>query len=493
MSSEAVRVRTYGNWRLPKAAGFGKLSFGASLGLLGALVVVFVLYALAGWMWAAAFALAAAAGLFAVTTKDRHGVSLTNRVGERMRFSRAKHRSANVYRSGPAAPACTDGKCHLPGILSASTLSEHRDAYDRPFALIHHADGTLAVVMSAAPAGAQLVDQDLIDQEVALWGMWLSDLSGEIGLTWAEVSVETAPDTGARLAREVSARMSPSAPQLARHVLTDIVGEYRQGAAQVRAWVTVVFDPVKMGVKRRDAAQAARDIASRLPGLTQTLAGTGAGAVHLLTAAEVCRLVRVAYDPAAEPLFEEAATRGQHVDITWGEVGPVGAEASWDALRHDSGLSRTWVVSRPPRGVVQSGVLTNILATSRDVDRKRVTIIYRPIDAAQAPDLVESDLNKASAKIGASARPTARDVTELQAAQQVAMEEASGAGLVDFGMVITATTTGDDIEDTANAVTSLAASSRLQIRPAYGAQDSAFALGLPLGLHPSSQTIGGGW
>lgn len=493
MSENAVQVRTYGNWREPKAAGFGKLSFGASMGLLASLVLVVIIYAFAGMVWALAFAATAAGGLWMVSSKDRHGMSVADRAGSFMKFRRAKRRKANVYRSGPLSLRATNGRCTLPGIMSSATLSEHQDAYDRPFALIHHGDGTLAVIMGVSPAGAALVDQIQVDQEVSLWGMWLADLSGELGIVGASVTVETVPDSGARLRREVQARMDPAAPDVARRVLGDVVEEYRSGAAQVRTWVSVVFDPTRMSVRKRDEAQAARDIASRLPGLTQTLQASGAGAVHLLTAPEVCRLVRVAFDPASEVLFEQAASRGEQVNISWGDVGPVGAEATWDAYRHDSGVSRTWVVTRPPRGVVQSGVLANVLATSRDVDRKRVTILYRPVDAAKAPDLVEGDLNKARARVEAAARPTARDVTELQAAQQVAMEEASGAGLVDFGMLITATTTSEDLEDTASAVASLASSSRLQVRTAYGAQDSAFALALPLGLRPASQMIGGGW
>lgn len=493
MSENAVQVRTYGNWREPKAAGFGKLSFGASMGLLASMIGAVVIYSLVGMRWAMVFAAVSAGGLWAVSSKDRHGLSVADRTGTLMRFRRAKRRKATIYRSGPLSLRATQGTCKLPGILSASTLSEHVDAYDRPFALVRHGDGTLAVLMGVSPAGAALVDQDQVDQEVARWGMWLADLSGELGIVGASVTVETAPDSGARLRREVQSRTALEAPPVARRVLHDVVEEYRSGAAQVRSWVTVVFDPTRMSVRKRDQVQVARDIASRLPGLTQTLQATGAGAVHLLTAPEVCRLVRVAFDPASEALFEQAASMGDQVDISWDETGPVGADVSWDAYRHDSGVSRTWVVTRPPRGVIQSGLLANILATSRDVDRKRVTILYRPLDGANAPDLVEGDLNKARARVEAASRPTARDMTELQAAQQVAMEEASGAGLVDFGILITATTTSEDLDDTASAVASLAASSRLQVRTAFGAQDSAFALALPLGLRPTAQMLGGGW
>ena len=169
------------------------------------------------------------------------------------------------------------------------------------------------------------------------------------------------------------------------------------------------------------------------------------------------------------------------------------AVAQWDHYRHDSGLSRTWVMSRPARGYVQSGVLRKILEPSRDVQRKRVTIVYRPLDAAKAPGAADADVNRAAARVENTPRPTATARRELRAAQQVADEEASGAGLLDFALIISATISSDELDDTSSAVQALAASSRLLVRPAYGAQDSAFALGLPLGLRPASQALSGGW
>jgi len=490
--SERGGPLTYGNWRKPRAAGFGKLGFGASLGLIATLIGVVLINSVFGMLYAVIVGLVAATLIWAVTVEDRHGVSIYRRVGERMRYQRSMRRRAHVARTGILAP--TQGTNSLPGILGSMTISEHTDAYDRPFAAIEHADGSMAVVFGLSPSGDLLVDQDVIDDQVALYGMWLADLAGEIGIVFASVTVETAPDLGERLRREVTSHMVEDAPDVAQRVLSDVVRDYRAGAAQVRAWATIVFDPARMGVKRRSKDQAIRDIAARLPGLTQTMQdGSGAGAVHLMTAAELCRLVRVAYDPVAETLFEEAASTRQQVELTWRDAGPMAWESGWDSLRHDSGHSRVWTLSRPPRGAVQSRVLRNVLAASRDVDRKRVTIIYRPIDAAQAPDIVETDLNQAQAKIETSTRPRARDLATRDQARRAAEEEANGAGLVDFGMIITATSTSDDLTDTASALSSLAASSRLLIRPAYGAQDAAFAMGLPLGLRPAAQAVSGGW
>ena len=40
-------------------------------------------------------------------------------------------------------------------------------------------------------------------------------------------------------------------------------------------------------------------------------------------------------------------------------------------------------MTQAPRGLVQSGVLARLLAPHRDIARKRVTLLYRPIDASR--------------------------------------------------------------------------------------------------------------
>ena len=146
-------------------------------------------------------------------------------------------------------------------------------------------------------------------------------------------------------------------------------------------------------------------------------------------------------------------------------------------------------MSSPPQGTVQFRVLEPILGLHPNVERKRVTLLYRPIDAAVAPSIIDDDVNQANARL-TGANPSARFVREAQVARQMADEEAAGGGLLDFGAVITCTTTSGDVEEAAAPVESLASSSRLMIREAWGAQDSGFAVGLPLGLRPGDQAIG---
>jgi hypothetical protein len=128
-------------------------------------------------------------------------------------------------------------------------------------------------------------------------------------------------------------------------------------------------------------------------------------------------------------------------------------------------------------------VLARLLAPHRDIARKRVTLLYRPIDPARAAAIVEADLRAAEVRQTSTAKPSARDIIAVRAAAATASEEASGAGLVNFGLLVTASVLDPaGAADARAAIANLAATARLRLRPVYGAQDSAFTAALPLGL-----------
>jgi hypothetical protein len=136
-----------------------------------------------------------------------------------------------------------------------------------------------------------------------------------------------------------------------------------------------------------------------------------------------------------------------------------------------------------PRGEVFSNVLSQLMAPHPDIDRKRVTLLYRPLDAATAARMVEADKRNASFRATTSTRPSARNLAEARAADRSAAEEARGAGLVNFGMVVTGTVMSvEQLPDMIAAIDNLGATARILLRPVYGSQDSAFAAALPLGL-----------
>ena len=155
-------------------------------------------------------------------------------------------------------------------------------------------------------------------------------------------------------------------------------------------------------------------------------------------------------------------------------------------LTGTSAVSVTWAMTAPPRGEVYSSVLHGLLNPHAEIDRKRVTLVFRPLDPARAVRIVEIDKRAADFRATVSDRPSARAINEQRSAAATAAEEALGAGLVDFSVFVTATVADEqrlpDAIAAIAAIDMLSASARLQLRPMYGSQDVGFAASLPLGL-----------
>ncbi|MFI8784713.1 SCO6880 family protein [Streptomyces albidoflavus] len=473
---------TYGNWRRPKTGGLGNLGIGPSILLILGLAVV-MLTTLVSRTAAVVLGLLLLLGLLPLAVRDKHGRTLLERIGTKMAWRRAERRGSALYRSGPLGRTGY-GTAQLPGLAARSTVMEAGDSYGRRFALITYPSTSHHVVVLTTEAdGAGLVDQRQVDTWVAHWGGWLASLANEPGLVGCSVTVETAPDTGQRLRTEVESQMAADAPALAQQMLTEVLEQYPVGGASITTRIALTYSGAPAaGRPRRDADAMAVEIGLRLPSLTDGLAMTGAGAARPMTATEIAEAVRVAYDPAVGPLVEQARAEGG-TGITWDEAGPLAADESWDSYRHDSAHSVTWCMAAAPRGEVLSSVLTGLLAPHPDIDRKRITLLYRPHDPASAAKIVEDDKRDALVRAGSSPRSQAATAAELQAAEQTAAEEASGAGVVRFGLLATATVADPGALPRARAaMEGLAGPARIRLRPVWGTQSAAFAACLPIGL-----------
>lgn len=474
--------RTYGNWRKPSSPGIGQLGLAGTLILLVGLITVVITMMFSLWA-GVAVAVAVAAVLAPLLIRDRHGRNGLQAMTARIAWWYGRSAGRHLYRSGPLGITAR-GSFQLPGLAAQTQVFDAEDSYGRPFGLIAvPSTGHYTAVFECGADGAALVDQDQVDTWVAYWGQWLAALAYEPGLAAASVTIETAPDLGTRLEREVTSQISPDAPELARRVLEDVVRTYPAGSAQVSTRVAVTYSAApRPGAKRRSTQEMAREIGTRLPGLSSGLAMTGAGTARPMTSQQIAEAIRVAYDPAAQFLLDQARTTGEDTGLTWQDVGPAGHQAAWDHYRHDSGVSITWGMSEAPRGEVLSSVLTDLLAPHRDIARKRVTLLYRPHDPATAARIVERDRKDARFRI-TSAHAAARDAVAVAAAEQSAREEAKGAGVVRFAMLVTATVLRpEDLPAAAAAIDVLAPPARVQLRRMYGSQDSAFAAALPLGI-----------
>lgn len=475
---------TYGNIRRPARPGL----WGMSTVQTGVVILaMFVLIFLAATgnlplmlVWIALVAVFATPLL--VPTRD--GRNIYQRMHARVVYSRARRRGRTRLVAGPAGHV-PDGKCRLPGLLAASELTEHFDAYEQPFGLLRvPATNHYTVVIEASATGNDLVDTSTVDAQVAHWGAWLANLGNESGIDGASVTVETAPDSGLRLRRNLESKVSDDAPDFALAVVDDIAETHPAGAAQIQTRITITFSAkATEGAKARSSAEMATEIGNRLPMLLSQLRATGAGtSCRACTAQDIVDATRVAYDPSVALLVEHARSE-DGTGLSWDEAGPVLAEAGFDYYRHDRAWSKTWQMAAPPRGVFYATSLERLLQPHRDIARKRVTILYRPEDPVTSAAAVEADINTASFTASQRRRATARAKGDLRAAEKQAEEEALGAGLVRFGLVVTATVLERDaLPLAAKTVRALAAPARLRMREALGNEDAAFASGLPLGL-----------
>lgn len=496
-TDDAIR---YGNLRAPGLPGLGRLSFGASIFLVFAAVILMILglvNIVAAGVWAVlAVAIAAPA---AFPTKDSYG---------RYELLGRRWKATMLRRSGKAeleqglTGRVPDGQCRLPGVAAATQLSSHVDMHGRPFALIHWPHGNLySVVIACAPAGFAGLDRDVKDNMVAHWAAWIGQLNTVEEIVGAAVVVETVPDSGQRLDRAMDrGRAEDSAvPPFARLVEDQLRSTLRVGSPTTGCWLTLTLTARAMDSDQgavRSREDMADQIGDLIPGWTSSLAQTGAGtATRACTAQEVVDFTRVAFDPSVANDVEEArlaaaAGDGDGTGLVWEQAGPISHHLESETYLHESTFSRTWQMRTPPRGVFFAETLQAMLSPHRDIPRKRVTQLFRPETPETSATAADADVRKATFKATQGSRVKAGAKSELRSAEVTADQEAQGSPLVRVGMLITVST-GDEasLRRASRAVKSgLAAQARIGLRIPRGSQDMAFLTGLPLGLVPQLVT-----
>lgn len=499
MSSDQYTPRTYGGWRKPASPGLGSLTLLPTFALFGGMIMSILVGMMAGIVPGLV-----SAGIFLVIATPT-----ALRVGDRpawrqiilhLVWRRAVRKGTTLYRSGPLGHL-PEEDCRLPGLLARVRVWAARDRYSRRFALIQHPHSNQwTVVLAVNPNGGALISREDRDGRVAYWDSWLASLGRENGIDQVAVVLDQVPDPGRILQACVDDAIVPGAPEFAARMMREAAQVYPTGSAEINAFVSITFSGRQLSVpsgdrNAREAAElAAREIGTRLPGLSRTLVATGSGEGRPVSPEALAAVLRGWYDPAVQVPLAEAAARGRELGLRWEDAGPVAAQETWDSYRHDSGLSRVLEMTSPPRGTVYDSVLAPLLAPGQG--RKRVTLLYRPLSAADAPaalDLqVRAALNRASRRKGLV---HAHDSAEVRAAMQAAREEATGAGVASFSMFVTVTVDGDgpDPENALRAATEgivrAGRSAQVLLRPVFGAQAAAFAAGLGVGIVPVNHSL----
>lgn len=474
------RERTYGNWTRPRSPGLGKLSTLATIVVFVGLI--FGALSLRVSFVVSLFVLGMTALIAApMVIRNRHGQTLWEQVGVRMGWVAQRATKQQRYRSGPLTPI---DRFALPGLGAAISVVPAQDALGQHFALLHHPNpGHVTAVFRSEPEGTNLVDQRDVDTQVGYFGALLAALGHDPDIVGISVTITSAPDWGHRLRDEVIRNMHPNAHDLALQTMEEITRTYPATASTLTCHTAVTWRRSTGGGKRRPLEEMAREVGRQLPNIAQDLSRTGAGVPTLVRAEELARYLRASYDPACASLIEQVAGNADPA-ITWANAGPTAADETPRSYMHDSGVSRSWIMSEAPRSEVLSSVLADLLSAHPDVARKRVTMVYRPLAPHVAAARVDRAVRDTHFRVNSSPRPAARDQLQVRAAEQAAYEEARGAGVLRFSMIVTATVLeGQDLERASTAVERAAGRARVQLRPATSQQSTAFLASLPLGLH----------
>jgi hypothetical protein len=506
MSTVEDELPTYGGFHRPKGFGVGPFGPIGTFLLIILAVVSMLLVPLAGVTVALPFGIIGLLILLSLVWRDRWQQSPIDRIGERLGFRSAKKSGATSYRPG----ALTHIGAHkLPGVLADSKLHEWEDKSGSVFTILEYPGNKLFVVnISADPDGAGMIDPEDLTDQVDRYGTWMATLAHEsVDLIQAAVMLESGQDSGAGLRLEMDTNASENASWLSKKWAKDVKSKYPQGTSVVRAYITLTFKAPKPQldldgnkIKGQSALEAiGRLVADRMPHLLDELPETGAGEVEAMTSEALIETVRCAYNPEDRDIYDECAARGEKPPLTlWDNVGPTASDAYWDHYRHSGGGSITWETT----GFVSRRVIAKVLMPILDPTpgvTKRVTFLYKSIDPAEAGQIAERDHQAAEGRIVSAKKPTARQRRTAHEADVVRSNEASGAALMNFAILVTATVRDlANINDAKATVDHQGATARLMLRLMHGTQDSAFAqslgvLGLVTSKHlniPTSLTNG---
>jgi hypothetical protein len=481
-STETTPIQTYGGWRRSRGLGVGSLDTRQTVAMMLAVGGTTGVTAVFG-MGAGLLALPFVVAVLAVCLWRRDGILLLDYASAALSYRLARSRGETSYRGHVLQEWPKAGD--LPGLLASTELLDVEvPGRERCGLVWDRRTGLMSATMLLSTGGTLLSDPRTSEAYVASWGSMLAGFADHPAIRWAAVTVDIHPDAGPALRQDVTSRLDPSAPELARRVLGDLVEAAPAASARVSTRLTVTLDPSLGGERVTDLADGAA-VAVRLLDLINP-SSAGAEVLRRATAADIVRIVRTAYDPDCRVARnEDWAPEGG--PLPWGAAGPVGCEEEPDFYRHENATSVSWALLEAPRQKVAHHVLLRLL--SPGMHARRVTLLYRVLGREEAGTLLEKEQTAADARAAYRARTrrdeNARERKDRTMAHGAAEEEAAGAGLVQFSMFVTATVADPADLPSARAEVEMAASAcRLKLRVCRFGQSAAFAVGLPAGIYP---------
>ena len=485
---EVRRVYAFG---LPR-----KVFIAVSISVLAGLIAVMAGLRVVGLVWAAVSILVALPLGMRVLGKTGYELALVE-----WAWRRQKRSGRNILRAGPLSHA-PGGRTRLPGVAAGTEMWWGVDKFGRRFGMIRmHSTGQYTAVLRCSPRGIAGMEQEVINMMVAEWGSFLKSVGEHGDVAGVVTVVETIPENGSRLKMEMVRITHDKAPALAKAFIAQ-AGQGREAdrtGYQVHVRVSITWN-ARTEAKRKDPMVMVADLAGRLPELCSHL-GRCQVVAEPMSDHEIAATARRCYDPrvpveiAVEQLMRYQGNPPEGETVDWVDAGPLDAFETPDRQTycHDGAFSRSWLMTAPPSGFFNETVLYQLLVGRSDVPRKRIALIHRPLPPSEAADTVQADMLSANAQVSTQRSvPMAAATMKVAATQQARKEQAMGAGITDYGMVITVSAASlEELDAVGEIAKDMSDGAGLKVRPAWNQQAAAFLAGLGVGvLLPDHGTVG---
>ena len=409
-----------------------------------------------------------------------------------------------TFLSGAFAPdrGAEAPRLDLPGVLAPLRILTGQDGNGEQIAVLHHPHArTFTAVAAVATPGLGLLEADRAEATVAAWGEVLASLCTENQpITRIQFVSRSVPQTAGTLRSWHTEHLDPAAPLASVMANEALLAGSALATCRRLTWIAISLDARRTATTIRAAgggeAGACRVLEQQVRALRPLLAGAGITVTGWLDVPEISEVIRTGFDPGSAAVLDarraeasEQVTRGQYPAVPAGIdpslAGPAAADAAWSSYRHDGATSVTYAVHAWPISPVHATALAALLADT--TYRRSFSFVIEPLGPRTAQKAVMAEKTKREVSLRLRARTgqaaSASDQVALGRADAQDLEHAHGSGLARFTGYLTVTV--NEPAQLAEACVQAEAGAALvgiELRRMYGAQDTGFALTLPVGL-----------
>jgi type VII ESX secretion system EccE translocon-like protein len=344
----------------------------------------------------------------------------------------------------------------------------------RGVAVVESGDDATVVVRARASgfALASGADQDRL---VGGWGDVLAAFCAETSVVTRLVATEHATAADLSHARDWIDRNGQAAAQKVRDEYGAFLDEVSETASTHDVLVTLTVD------RRRTKAAVEEAVLAETRRLVERLDSAGIRAT-VLSPQEVTTAVAARLDPtcASRTVHSLADAPGLAPVTPW----PLAQKVTWDHVRTDGAVHRTWWVAEWPRLDVSASWLDALL--SARAAARTVVLYFEPVPPSASRRRIDRDATRlatdAEQRANRGFRVGARHHRSRAAVDEREAELVAGYAEVGIvGIVVATATTDDGLVAASTTLTQAASAAGLEVRQLDGRHDLALATALPLG------------